>query len=46
MINSVRRHHKGGDRSAPVDPTPAVLQSPSRFGAVAADLMFRTLPPR
>jgi hypothetical protein len=46
MVNSVRRHYKDGDRSAPVDPTPAVLQSPARFGAVAADLMFRTLPPR
>jgi hypothetical protein len=29
-----------------VDPTPAVLQSPARFGAVAAEIMFRTLPPR
>jgi len=46
MVNSVRRHYRDGDRSAPVDPTPAVLQSPARFGAVAADLMFRTLPPR
>ncbi|HWA28529.1 MAG TPA: hypothetical protein VG734_22960 [Lacunisphaera sp.] len=46
MINSVRRHYKEGYRLAPVDPTPSVLQSPTRFGAVAADLMFRTLPPR
>jgi hypothetical protein len=46
MVTSVRRHYKDGDRSAPVDPTAAVLQSPTRFGAVAADLMFRTLPPR
>lgn len=28
------------------DPSPAVLQSPARFGAVAADIMFGTLPPR
>jgi hypothetical protein len=46
MVNSVRQFHREGDRSAPVDSTPAVLQSPARFGAVAADLMFHTLPPR
>ncbi len=46
MVNSVRRHYGAGDRPAPVDPTPAALQSPTRFGAVAAEVMFRTLPPR
>ena len=46
MVNSVRQFHRAGDRSAPVDSTPAVLQSPARFGAVAADIMFHTLPPR
>jgi hypothetical protein len=46
MINSVRQFHREGDRSAPVDSTPAVLQSPTRFGAVAAQIMFHTLPPR
>ena len=46
MLTSVRHYYEGGDRAAPVDVTPAVLQSPTRFGAVAADLMFHTLPPR
>ncbi len=46
MRNSVRQFYKAGDRSAPSNPLPTALQSPSRFGAVAADLMFRTLPPR
>lgn len=46
MVTSVRDYYKQGDRMAPVDPTPAALQSPARFGAVAADLMFRTLPVR
>ncbi len=46
MIARVREFYRHGDRTAPVDATPAVLQSPARFGAVAADLMFRTLPPR
>jgi hypothetical protein len=46
MITSVKEFYRKGDRTAPVDATPAVLQSPARFGAVAADLMFRTLPPR
>ncbi|HEX2861199.1 MAG TPA: hypothetical protein VHN79_06150 [Lacunisphaera sp.] len=46
MRNSVRRFYRRGDRSAPSDPLPSALQSPGRFGAVAADLMFRTLPPR
>ncbi|HEY8995240.1 MAG TPA: hypothetical protein VIM71_11300 [Lacunisphaera sp.] len=46
MRNSVRSFYRRGDHPAPSDPLPAALQSPSRFGAVAADLMFRTLPPR
>jgi len=46
MVNSVRRYFRDSARQAPVDPTPAVLQSPGRFGAVAADLMFHTLPIR
>ncbi|MDQ5978495.1 MAG: hypothetical protein QG602_1469 [Verrucomicrobiota bacterium] len=46
MRNSMRQFYKGNDRSSPSNPLPSALQSPSRFGAVAADLMFRTLPPR
>jgi hypothetical protein len=46
MRNSVRNFYRRGDHPAPTDPVPAVLQSPVRFGAAAADLMFRTLPPR
>jgi hypothetical protein len=46
MVTSVHNYYKQGDKMAPVDPTPAALQSPARFGAVAADLMFRTLPVR
>lgn len=46
MVNSVRQFHHDGNQLTPVDATPAVLQSPARFGAVAADIMFHTLPPR
>ncbi len=46
MRNSVRQFYKANDRSSPSNPLPTALQSPARFGAVAADLMFRTLPPR
>jgi hypothetical protein len=46
MVDSVRAYHQDSDRLAPVDATPAVLQSPARFGAVAAGIMFNTLPPR
>ncbi len=46
MRYSTHQYHRTGDRSAPSNPLPTALQSPSRFGAVAADLMFRTLPPR
>lgn len=46
MRNSVRHFYSQSDRAAPSNPLPTSLQSPVRFGAVAADLMFRTLPPR
>jgi hypothetical protein len=46
MRFSAQQYYRTGDRSAPSNPLPTALQSPSRFGAVAADLMFRTLPPR
>lgn len=46
MRQSVRQHQRSASGAALVDPTPAALQSPARFGAVAADLMFGTLPPR
>ena len=44
--NSVRLYYRRSDRATPSDPMSTNLQSPARFGAVAADLMFRTLPPR
>lgn len=46
MLTSVKDYYQGTDKSAPMDISGAVLQSPTRFGAVAADLMFKTLPPR
>jgi hypothetical protein len=46
MLTSVHDYYEGGDKASPGDITSAVLQSPTRFCAVAADLMFRTLPPR
>jgi hypothetical protein len=46
MLTSVQDYYAGTDKSAPMDISAAVLQSPTRFGAVAADLMFKTLPPR
>jgi hypothetical protein len=46
MRNSVRSYYQRGDRNAPFDATQAALQSPLRFGAVAVELMFHTLPPR
>jgi len=46
MRTSVDDYYAGTDKSAAMDVSAAVLQSPTRFGAVAADLMFRTLPPR
>jgi len=46
MLTSVNDYYHGAAKAAPVDINAAVLQSPTRFGAVAADLMFKTLPPR
>lgn len=46
MLTSVQDYYAGVDKSAAMDVSSAVFQSPTRFGAVAADLMFRTLPPR
>lgn len=46
MRQSIRMSQRTAVSAPLVDPTPAVMQSPRRFGAVAADLMFRTLPPR
>ena len=46
MRQSVRQYQRSAVGAALVDPAPAALQSPVRFGAVAADLMFGTLPPR
>lgn len=46
VANSVRRHFLTGDRGGvPVDLTPGVLQSPTRFAGYAAAAMFATLPP-
>jgi len=46
MLTSVQDYYAGTDKSAAMDVSSAVFQSPTRFGAVAADLMFKTLPPR
>jgi hypothetical protein len=46
MLASVRAFYGRRGQVSPTDPVPSVLQSPTRFGAVAADLMFKTLPPR
>jgi hypothetical protein len=46
MLTSVQEYYEGSDKSGPTDISASVLQSPTRFGAVAADLMFKTLPPR
>lgn len=46
MRQSVRTEGRGAATSTLVDPAPAVLQSPARFGAIAANLMFDTLPVR
>jgi hypothetical protein len=46
VANSARRHLLKQDRSAvPADLSPAVLQSPSRFGGYVAAATFATLPP-
>ncbi len=46
LRRTIRSRQRHAVESSRVDPTPAVLQSPAGFGAVAAELMFRTLPPR
>lgn len=46
VANSARRYLLKQDRSAaPADLSPAVLQSPSRFGSYVAAATFGTLPP-
>jgi len=46
VVNSARRHAlTGGTPEIPADLSPAVMQSPSRFTAYAAEAMFATLPP-
>lgn len=46
VVNSARRHVlTGGLPDIPADLSPAVVQSPSRFTAYAAEAMFATLPP-
>jgi hypothetical protein len=45
--NAVRRYYlDSGGGPMPLDMTTAALQSPTRFGAYAADAAFKTLPPR
>jgi hypothetical protein len=45
--NGVRRFYlDNGGGPMPLDMTTAALQSPTRFGAYAADVAFRTIPPR
>lgn len=45
--NGVRRFYlENGGGPMPLDMTTAALQSPTRFGAYAADAAFKTLPPR
>jgi hypothetical protein len=47
IVNSLRRQNLKAVPSEPaLDLTFATLQSPGRYAAFAADLMFRTLPPR
>jgi hypothetical protein len=46
LRRTIRSRQRTAVAAPLVDPTPAVLQSPARFGTVAAELMFRTLPPR
>jgi hypothetical protein len=46
VANSARHYFLGReDGGVPADLTPAVLQSPGRFGTYAATAMFDTLPP-
>lgn len=46
-VAAAARHYflNDGDQGVPGDLTPAVLQSPSRFGTYAAHATFATLPP-
>lgn len=46
VINSARRESLKTKGLEPIDRSHAMLLSPSRFAAFAADTMFRTLPPR
>jgi len=47
VVNSIRHQVlTAAPADPPMDRTFATLQSPSRFAAFAADIMFRTLPPR
>lgn len=45
VANAARHHFLDRDKAAPIDMTPAVLQSPSRFAAYVAAATFATLPP-
>lgn len=46
VANSARRYFlKADGAGSPMDLTPSVLQSPSRFGGYVAAAMFATLPP-
>lgn len=46
VVNSVRRYYFKGDRGkVPVDLSPGVLQSPTRFAGYTVAAMFATLPP-
>jgi len=47
VTNAVRHFYlDSGGGPMPLDMTSAALQSPTRFGAYAADAVFKTLPPR
>jgi len=46
VVASIKDYYRRGDHATPVDQVTSALQSPARFGAVAAELMFKTLPPR
>ncbi len=45
VANAARHHFIDRDKAAPIDMTPAVLQSPARFAAYVAAATFATLPP-
>jgi hypothetical protein len=47
VANSVRRYYLRSDRGpVPFDLTTAALESPTKFAAYVADMVFQTLPPR